>query len=115
MGRFRYIGTQALIARGRGAIRQAVTDSAEDLVGKAQARTRVDTGAERAGIHVDSVTASGNTVTAVVSTGGASSEYDIYQHEGTYKMSGTHFLAHPLIENRAVYLAAMAAAARGAY
>jgi hypothetical protein len=120
MGQFSYIGTEALTALGRAALKAAVTESAEDLVGKAQAETRVDTGAERAGIHVDSVSGVGSNAslasyTAVVSTGGASSEYDIYQHEGTYKMSGTHFLSGPLIEHRGAYLEAIARAARGAY
>lgn len=115
MGEFRYIGTAALIARGMSAIEQAVTDSAEDLVARAQERTRVDTGTERAGLHVDDVARTASSVIATVSTGGESSEYDIYQHEGTYKMSGTHFLSGPLIEHRGVYREAIARAARGAY
>ena len=41
MGTFRYIGTPALIARGQGAIRAAVVESAEDLVGKASGQPLV--------------------------------------------------------------------------
>ncbi len=120
MGTFRYIGTDVLTARGRSAVKQAVTDAAEDLVGQAQARTPVLTGTLKASIHVASVSGQGSnasvaTYTATVATGGESSEYAIFRHEGTYKMSGVAFLGDALIENRAVYLEAMARAARGAY
>lgn len=94
---------------------EAVTESCEDLVTQAQPYTRVRTGAERAGIHVESVTGGGFTVTGTVSTGGESSAYDIYQHEGTRYIEGTHFLERALLENSATYAEAMARAARGQF
>lgn len=114
MGQFSYIGDAALIAKGQHAITQAVTDSAEDLVGKAQEQTPVDTGTLKASIHVESIEHSGNQVKATVATGGEA-DYAAYVHEGTSKMNGTPFLSNALIENRAAYLEAMARAARGAY
>lgn len=111
MGQFRYIGIGALQARAMKAVKSATEQSAEHLVGAAQPLTRVDTGTERAGIHATDATVYALSVIARVQTGGASSEYDIYQHEGTRFMSGTHFIAIPLIENRPVYREAMRRAA----
>lgn len=115
MGEFRYIGTAALLAKGRAAIYQAVVDAGDNLAEAAQDRAREDTGAERAGIRRRRPKSSGNTVTVVVSTSQKSSQYDVFQHEGTHKMSGTHFISGPLIENRDDYLRRIASAARGAY
>jgi HK97 gp10 family phage protein len=96
-------------------MRGAVVDSAEDLVGKSQANTPVDTGTLRAGQHVDSISETATSVTARVATGGESDEYAIFVHEGTYKMAGRPFMANALIDNRAVYVEAIKRAARGAY
>lgn len=115
MGEFRFIGEAVLQAKGMAAITQATVEAAEDLVGKAQPLTRVDTGAERAGIHAEPPNVGGASVTVRVSTGGESSEYDIYQHEGTYKMSGTHFIEIPLLEHGPTYKAHIAKAARAAF
>ncbi len=110
-----FIGVAVLQAKARAAVVKATAEAAEDLVGKAQALTRIDTGAERAGIHVESVTATGDGATAIVSTGGASSEYDVYQHEGTYKMSGTKFLETPVMQHGETYKAHIAAAANSVF
>lgn len=115
MGEFRYIGTAALLGRGRAAIREAVVDSAEDLVSQAQDRTPVDTGNLKASIHVASVVGAGLGVEATVATGGEANEYAIYVHEGTYKMVGRPFLSQALIDNANVYRQAIARAAQGAY
>ena len=53
-------------------------------------------------------------MTARVSTGGEAG-YAVFVHAGTYKMAARPFLANALQENRAVYLEAIARAARGAY
>lgn len=105
----------ALQARAMQAVQTAVEQSAEHLVGEAQPLTRVDTGTERAGIHATDAQVSGTTVTARVQTGGASSEYDLFQHEGTIYMTGTHFISIPLIENRPLYIEAMRRAAAAVF
>jgi hypothetical protein len=95
---------------------QAVTESCEDLVGKAMAATPVDTGTLRASIHVESVEVSAFSVTGTVATGGEANEYAIYQHEGTSRgVPATKFLEGPLIAEAPVYRAALEAAARNAY
>jgi hypothetical protein len=143
MGEFHYIGTAALIGKGQAAILAAVTESAEDLVGKAMAATPVgETGNLRAGLHVDSVQAGGNTVKATVATGGEADEYAIPIHEGSAPHEiraknggflawpgGAHpvkvvhhpgnkpykFLEGPLLANRGLYLLAMQRAAAGQF
>jgi hypothetical protein len=121
MGEFHYIGTEVLEAKARAALKAAVTESAEDLVGKAQAVTPVDTGTLKSSIHVDSVSGAGSngmtaTYTATVATGGESSEYAIYVHEGTSRgMPSFKYLEGPLIDNRPVYVEAIARAARGEF
>lgn len=93
-----------------------MTESAEDLAGKAQAAAPVDTGTLRASIHVESVTQSGFTVTATVATGGEANEYAVYQHEGTSRgVPATKFLEGPLIEHRPAYLEAIRRASAAAY
>lgn len=121
MGEFRYVGDAFLTARGRAAIKQAVTEAAEDLVQQAQAATPVDTGTLRASIHVESVSGRGSnasraTYSATVATGGEANEYAIYVHEGTSRgVQAYKYLEGPLLANRAVYLEAIKRAARGAY
>jgi hypothetical protein len=112
MGEFRYCGLQVLTAKAVAALTQATTEVAEDLVGKAQPLARVDTGALRAGIHVQGVEVSATSVVATVSTGAETDEYSLYQHEGTRYMSGTHYLEVPLIEEAPVYREHIARAAR---
>lgn len=112
MGEVTYIGLAALTAKGRAAVKQAVTEAAEDLVGRAQEATPVDTGTLRASIHVDSV----SSFTAIVATGGEASEYAIPQHEGTSRgVPATKYIEGPLIASRPVYLEAMRRAARGEF
>jgi HK97 gp10 family phage protein len=115
MGSFRYVGLGVLLGKGRAAVEQAVTESCEDLVGKAQERTPVDTGTLRASIHVESVTSSGFTVRGTVATGGEANEYAVYVEAGTSRMQGFKYMEGALIEHAPVYQAAMAAAARGQF
>lgn len=140
MAVFRYIGYPALQARAMGALTAAVTQSAEHLAGAAQAAAPVDTGTLRASIHVEGVSVGAASVEARVATGGESSHYAVFVHEGTgahvirprngkalafggivvrsVNHPGTRaykFLEGPLLAGRPVYLAAMAAAARGAF
>lgn len=111
-----YIGLPALIARGMGALEDAVGKAAEDLQGRAQAVTPVDTGTLKASIHVEGPTSGGMAVEAKVATGGESSEYAIYQHEGTSRgVPATKFLEIPLIEMSPVYRAYLEQAMRSAY
>jgi hypothetical protein len=110
-----FVGVAVIQARAVQACTQAVAEAAEDLVGKAQALTRVATGAERAGLHVESVTPTGDGATAIVATGGPSSEYDVYQHEGTYKMSGTKFLETPVMQDGEALKAHIANAANSVF
>lgn len=115
MGSFHYVGLGVLLGKGRAAVLEAVTESAEDLVGKAQEVAPVDTGTLRGSIHVESVTQSGFSVEATVATGGEA-DYAIYQHEGTSRgVPATKFLERPLIESAGTYREAMARAARGQF
>ena len=110
-----FCGVAVLQARAVQACTQAVAEAAEDLVGKAQPLARVDTGTLRASIHVESVSPSGNGATAKVSTGGESSEYALFQHEGTRYMSGTHYLEEALLQNADVYVQHLQDAANSAF
>lgn len=111
-----YIGLEALIARGVGAAQDAVGKAAEDLQGRAQSAAPVDTGTLRASIHVEGPTSGGMSVEAKVATGGESSEYAIFQHEGTSRgVPATKFLEIPLIEMAPVYRAYIEQAMRSAF
>lgn len=137
-----YIGLAALKERALAAVREAVVESAEHLVSEAQAAAPVRTGTLRASIHVDSVESSAIGTTATVATGGESSDYAIFVHEGTGPhpidarnaqalawpgaahpvksvqhpgTRATKFLERPLVANRPLYLEAMARAARGEF
>ena len=137
-----YIGLGALVALARTAVEEAVTQSSEDLVGAQMAAAPVRTGTLRASIHVDSIVAGGDSVTATNATGGESSSYAIFVHEGTgpheiYPKNalalfwpgaahpvkvvhhpGTHahrFMSDPLLANIGVYQEAMARAAAGVF
>jgi hypothetical protein len=137
-----YIGLPALIARAREALEEAVAQSAEDLVAAQMAAAPVDTGTLRASIHIDSIEAGGDSVTATTATGGESSAYAIFVHEGTgpheitpkaaqalawpggahpvkvVHHPGTHpdhFMSDPLLANVGVYEQAMARAAASVF
>jgi hypothetical protein len=109
MGEFRYVGNAALQMKAMRALKTAVEKGQHDLVAGARPLTNIDTGAERSGIHAGPVMASG---TSVIGRVLSSMEYDIFQHEGTRYMEGTFFLERPLLEGRAAFLSAAAAAAR---
>lgn len=116
MGTFRYIGLPALIAKGMDALEDATGKAAEDLQGRAQAAAPVDTGTLRASIHVEGPRVEGRSVTALVATGGESSEYSIYQHEGTSRgVPATKFIEGPLITMAPVYRAYLERAMRSAF
>ena len=134
-----YIGLPALIGRAMGAVEAAVGQAAEDLQGRAQGATPVDTGTLRASIHVEGPKVGGTEVTAMVKTGGESSEYAIFVHEGTgphkitahgkalafdghFAKSVNHpgtpafkFLERPLLEMTPVYIAYLQRAAAAAF
>ena len=134
-----YIGLAALQARAIEALTSGVAKAAHDLEGRAKGATPVDTGTLRASIHVDGPQVGGMSVEARVQTGGESSAYSIFVHEGTgphkivahgkalawdggFAKSVNHpgtppfkFLERPLIEMAGVYEAFIAAAARGAF
>lgn len=137
-----YIGLEALLAKGRAAVLRAVTQADEDLVARQMEAAPVDTGTLRASIHVESIVESGDTVQATNATGGESSAYAIFVHEGTgahiirardggflawpgadHPVREVHhpgtranpFMGRPLIENIALYERAMIAAAAGEF
>ena len=133
-----YKGIAPLIAKAQAAMAEGCLQSAESFVGKAMAATPVDTGTLRASIHVDDVNMGGSSVSVRVATGGESSEYALFVHEGTgpHKIEGHPFLAFngivrrsvnhpgtqafkfmekPLIEHRATHNAIVAAAVRGVF
>jgi HK97 gp10 family phage protein len=108
-----YRGIAPIMGKMRAGMAKGVTQAAEDLVGKAQAAAPVETGTLRASIHVEGVEQSATEVKAKVATGGESSEYALYQHEGTSRgVPATKFLERPLIENRETYLKFIADAAK---
>lgn len=110
-----YIGLPVMIAKGQHAIMEAVGKAAEDLQGRSQAVTPVDTGTLKASIHVEGPMPSGNTVEARVATGGESSEYAIYVHEGTSRMGAYKYIERPLLSMIPVYEKFISDAARDAF
>lgn len=116
MAEIHFVGSAFLIAKAREAATLAVNQAAEDLVGRAQAAAPVDTGTLRASIHTDGAQATGDGAQARVQTGGESSGYAIFQHEGTSRgVPATKFLERPLLEMAPVYQAFMQAAMRSAF
>jgi HK97 gp10 family phage protein len=111
---FSYVGLGYMLARGRKAVLEAVTESCEDLVARAMEKAPVDTGTLRASIHVDSIVQSGGTVVGTVATGGEA-DYGAYVEFGTSDMDAQPYMWPSLIENAETYHAAMAKAARGAF
>ena len=111
-----YIGLAVLLARGQKAAEDAVVKAAEHLVGEAQTAAPFKTGTLKGSIHAEDPVTSGTTVTAQVATGGESSEYAIFQHEGTSRgVPATKFLEAPLIGMAPVYRAYIERAMRSAY
>lgn len=116
MARMTFIGVAAINARMHTAAQAALHEAAEDLVGKAQDVTPVDTGTLRASIHVESVQASATKGEATVATGGESSEYAVFVHEGTSRgVPAFKYIERPLIENAGVYRETMKRAVDGAF
>ncbi len=117
-----YVGLAALQARAIEALTSGVTKAAHDLEGRAKGATPVDTGTLRASIHVEGPQVGGMSVEAKVQTGGESSGYAVYVHEGTGPHKINHpgtpafkYLERPLIEMTPVYLAYMQRAAAAAF
>lgn len=96
-------------------VAQAVGEAAEDLQGRAQDVTPVDTGTLKASIHVEGPEVRGNEATAKVSTGGEASEYAIYVHEGTGRMEASKFIERPLLSMIPVYQRYIEEAGRKAF
>lgn len=137
-----YIGLAALTALAMDAVEEAVTQSAEDLVGAQMGAAPVKTGTLRGSIHIESIERGGDSVTAMTSTGGEADAYAIFVHEGTgphviepkvasalswpgaaHPVKVVHhpgtradpFMSNPLIANIGVYERAMAAAAASVF
>lgn len=104
-----------MIAKGQQAVTQAVGKAAEDLQGRSQAVTPVDTGTLKASIHVEGPASSGNSVEARVATGGEASEYAIYVHEGTSRMGAYKYIERPLLQMVPVYREFISQAARDVF
>ena len=124
MAELRFIGVAALQARALAALTVAVNEAAEDLVGKAQNAAPVREGTLRGSIHTDGAEVSGLSVEATVQTGGESSDYAAYIHEG-HRADGSHvigaypngskYIEAPLLEESAVYRAHIAKASRAVF
>ena len=136
-----YIGLEAVLAPGRAAVKSATIQSGEHLVSAQMEAAPVDTGTLRASIHIDSIEETADSCTVTTATGGESSEYAIYVHEGTAEHPITAkggglfwpgaehpikevmhpatpanpFMTNPLLENIGSYQRAMAEAAAAAY
>jgi hypothetical protein len=111
----RYVGLAFLNARGIAAVSKAVGEAAEDLQGRSQEITPVDTGTLKASIHVEGPEVRGNEATAKVSTGGEASEYAIYVHEGTSRVAPSKFIERPLLSMIPVYQRYIEEAGRKAF
>lgn len=135
-----YCGYAVLIAKGRAALLAGITQADEDLVHQQMAAAPVKTGTLRASIHIESIVESGDTVEATNATGGESSAYALFVHEGTgphvirgnpwlaipglghpvreVHHPGTHanrYMGDPLLANIGLYERALAAAAAGEF
>lgn len=114
MARVSYIGLPALRARAIAALVKATNEALNDLVHRAQDVTPVEEGTLKASIHTDGAEVSGDTVSGTVQTGGESSAYAAYQHEGM-RADGSHvivnrpgggqskFIEAPLLQMAPVY------------
>lgn len=137
-----YIGLPAILARGQAAMGEAVAQSGEAFVGKVQEAIgdHVVTGALKAGVHVEDESIGLMEASVRVATGGESSAYAEFVHEGTaphlivgnpwlfwpgasHPVHEVHhpgtaavkYMELPLIAFRNTFLEVIAAAARGAY
>jgi hypothetical protein len=126
-----YVGLPVMEARAMEALASGVSKAAHDLEGRAKGVTPVDTGTLKGSIEAHDPVAVGFTVTARVATGGESSAYAVYVHEGHFAVHGApaggigprnatyvppvKYLERPLIEMAGVYEAFIAAAARSAF
>lgn len=92
-----YIGLAPLLAKAQEAVTNATTQSGEHLVGAQMAAAPVRTGTLRASIHIDTVESGGGSCTVTTATGGESSGYAIFVHEGTgaHVIEGHPWLAWP--------------------
>lgn len=115
MPEVKYVGLAFLHSRAIKAVAEAVGDAAEDLQGRSQEVTPVDTGTLKASIHVEGPEVRGNEATAKVSTGGEASEYAIYVHEGTGRMAASKFIERPLLSMIPVYQRYIEEAGRKAF
>jgi hypothetical protein len=108
-----YKGITHIVKKGEHATIDAVAESAEALAGAAQGNAPFKTGTLKGGIHVEGPSMDGGTATAIVATGGESSEYAIPQHEGTSTgVPATKYMERAAIAHAPVHKAAMGAAAR---
>jgi HK97 gp10 family phage protein len=103
------------MARLMAQVGPAVRDSLEDLASQSQDRTPVDTGTLKASTTVVDFTVSAMEAKGRVSTGGESSEYALFVHQGTYKMAARPFMTQALLANADMYRQAIQAAAAQAF
>lgn len=76
-----YIGLAELLARGRRAVEQGTTTSANGLVDRQRAAAPDDTGELESTIHLESIVNKGDTVEAITA---ASSPHAVWVQEGTH-------------------------------
>lgn len=126
MAQVRYVGLPVLRGRAIRAHVAATNEAANDLVDRSQSVTGVQEGTLKASIHTDGARATGDAVEARVQTGGESSAYAAYQHEG-HRADGSHvirnrpgggqskFIEAPLAAMGPTYLRHLQAAARRAF
>lgn len=116
MPEFHFVGAATLIGMSLDGVESTLRECAEDLVSEAQAAAPVDTGTLRASIQAGDVEGGGSEMSIKVFTGGESSGYAVFQHEGTSRgVPATKFLEGPLIANRGVYLEALSRAMKGTF
>lgn len=87
----------------KAAAERALTQESASVLSRARAKTRVDTGALQNSERVEVIDGA-----LIVTAGGGTVDYAWYQHDGTYKMTGTHYIAEALEESAPMIMDAVA-------
>jgi hypothetical protein len=115
MPNVKYVGLAFLTNRGIQAVSKAVGEAAAELQGAAVPITPFKSGTLQASIHGEGPDIRGNEATAKVATGGESSDYAIFVHEGTSRVAPSKFIERPLLSMIPVYQRYIEEAGRKAF
>jgi hypothetical protein len=105
MGEFRYVGTERLIAKARGACREAVKESTRELAAAVRVETPKLTGDLAATTRAEGPRTAGDTVTGVVRQGqGLDYGVPVHQHWSGQLRSPARQVQIPLLRHRLRHL-----------